>query len=358
MIAPRRTSRQVHVGSVPIGGDAPIAVQSMTKTHIRNTEATLSQIRELADLGCAIVRCAVPTVKDVAAFGAVVRESPVPLVADIHFDCRIALEAIAAGAHKIRINPGNMSDWGALERVATSARERSIPIRLGLNSGSVKHDDADDSRPTWQLLSETALAYASRFASFGFRDIVLSVKASSAAETLAANRDLAPRCDCPLHLGVTAAGPREEALLKSAIGVGALLAEGIGDTIRLSFTGPPGEEVTAAYDLLRAADRLADRPVLVSCPTCGRCSVDLRPLVAAARQRLQTLRVPIRVAIMGCEVNGPGEASDADVGLAAAGGRMVLFRNGKRERTVAVEEALDVLLQAVREIDEQRKADR
>ena len=350
----RRKTRQVLVRDVPLGGGAPVAVQSMTKAPAGDVEGTLKQIREAKDLGCDIIRCAIPTIKAVDAFAEVVRQSPMPVVADIHFDARIALAAIQAGADKVRINPGNMDDWEALQKVLSAARERGVPIRIGVNSGSVRHRDTADSRPMPVALAEAALGYAERFEELGFNDIVLSLKSPDPLDTIAANREAARRSDYPLHLGVTAAGPREQALLKSAIGIGALLADGIGDTIRLSFTGPPRDEVVAGRDLLRAAGLLDDQPVLISCPTCGRCRVDLQQVVEEVKTRLATVDLPIKVAVMGCEVNGPGEAKDADLGIASAGGQFVLFVNGERIRTIAPAQAVDELLSEVRRIAEER----
>ncbi len=345
----RRNTIQVKVGDVIIGAESPISVQTMTKAHPDDVAANLRQIREAAEHGCDIVRMAVPTIKNLQSFGAVVSQSPLPVVADIHFDCRIALGAIKAGAGKIRINPGNMNDWKGLAGVVAAARDSSIPIRIGLNSGSVRHNHPRDSRPVHEVLAEKALEYAARFEDMGFSDIVLSLKSSDVFATIAANRYVAARCNYPLHLGVTAAGPEDESMSRSAIGIGALLADGIGDTIRLSFTGPPVREVIAARNLLRAAGLLRDRPRVISCPTCGRCSVNLQALVQAVRDRIRHVRVPMQVAVMGCEVNGPGEAREADLGIAVAGGRATLFIAGEVQKRLPPEAAVDALVAAVAE---------
>lgn len=340
----RRKSRTVTVGSVPIGGTAPIAIQSMAKAAPDDVAALSAQVQAAADGGCHIMRLAVPNRAALAPFAAVCAQSPLPLVADIHFNAALALGALDAGAAKIRINPGNMSDWGAIAEVVAAAREKGAAIRIGVNSGSVRHKDADPAaRSIGDALTAEVLDYAERIQAMGFRDLVLSLKANDAATTIAANLAVAARTDCPLHLGVTAAGPEEEATLKSAVGIGGLLAQGIGDTIRLSFTGPPAREVAAARDLLRAVGHLRDRVAVISCPTCGRCRVDLQKLVAAVKERLSHIDTYLQVAVMGCEVNGPGEAQAADIGIAAGKGKFALFQGGRRCGTVPEAEALEVL---------------
>jgi len=343
----RRTTRPVQVGNLQLGGSAPVLVQTMTNAPASDLDQTLSQIYEATDAGCDLIRCAVPTVKHVDIFAEIIKKSPIPVVADIHFDCRIALGAIDAGVHKIRINPGNMGDWSAIYPILDKAKNKGIPIRIGLNGGSVKHKNQEDDRPLEQALVEEAMSYVERFEDYGFHDIVLSLKASDAMTTIAVNRKVAELCDYPIHLGVTEAGPEEQALLKSAVGIGALLADGIGDTIRLSFTAPPVREVIAGKKLLRAAGLLKDAPELISCPTCGRCSVDLQKLAQEVSERLTSVRIPIKVAVMGCEVNGPGEAKEADVGIAGAGGQVMLFAHGECLRKVPVEQAVDELMEEI-----------
>ncbi len=345
----RRKARQVCAGSVLIGGDAPVSVQTMTNAPADDVPGTLAQIRAAADAGCALVRCAVPTIREIDAFAAVVAGSPLPVVADIHFDWRIALRALENGAAKIRINPGNMNDWDGLAQVLAAASARGVPIRIGVNGGSVRHKDQADDRPLEQALVEEALGYAQRFEELGFHDIVLSLKVSDALATIRVNRIAAARCDYPLHVGVTEAGVEEDALIKSAIGIGALLADGIGDTIRLSFTGDPVREVLAGRRLLTAAGLLRETPELVSCPTCGRCRCRSLPQIAeAVRAGLQEIHAPLRVAVMGCEVNGPGEAKDADLGIAGTGTGFVLFERGRAVRKLSEAEAVECLLAAVR----------
>lgn len=345
----RRITRQVSVGGVLLGGNAPVPVQTMTNAPAEDVAGTLAQIAAAADAGCDIIRCAVPTLKCADAFAAVVRSSALPVVADIHFDWRIALRAVELGAAKIRINPGNMNDWDGLAQVLAAAKERSVPVRIGVNGGSVRHKDREDARPLEQALVEEALGYAQRFEEMGFHDIVLSLKVSDALATIRVNRIAAARCDYPLHIGVTEAGVEEDALLKSALAIGALLADGIGDTIRLSFTGEPVREVIAGRRLLAAAGLLREVPELISCPTCGRCrSRELPQIAARVREGLQQLRAPLKVAVMGCEVNGPGEAAEADVGIAGTADGFVLFEHGQAVRKLAPDRAVEELLAAVR----------
>ncbi len=356
MLTTRTQTRRVMVGNVPLGGGAPIAIQSMTKAPADDVSGNLAQIRAAADAGCDIMRVAIPTVAQVSAFSEMVKASPLPLVADIHFDWRIALGALEAGAAKLRLNPGNLADWEGLKLVAEAAAERGVPIRIGVNSGSVKHKSGPgDLRPIAQALAEEALGYARRFEELGCHDLVLSLKAPDPLTTIAANRAAAAAGDYPLHLGVTHAGPREESMLKSAIGVGALLADGLGDTIRLSFTGDPVAEVLGAQQLLKAAGLRQEGPTLLSCPTCGRCRTDLVAVVEEVKARLQGITAPLTVAVMGCEVNGPGEAREADVGLAAAGGRFTLFRQGQALRQVERDRAVDELLKEVQALAEAKK---
>jgi len=343
----RRKTRTVQVGKIAIGSEAPIAVQTMTKAPVEDVETTLAQIKSAADAGCDLIRCAVPNVRAAEAFAAVVKRSPLPVVADIHFDARIALAAINAGAHKIRINPGNMADWEALAAVAAAARNAGIAVRLGINSGSLP-STADGDLPG--AMAERALRYAARFEEMGCRALVISLKAADVWETIKANRLIAKHCDLPLHLGVTAAGLEEDALLRSALAIGALLADGIGDTIRLSFTGSPQAEVIAGRRLLRAAGYLRDEARLISCPTCGRCRVDLIALAREVRSRLAEFPPGITVAVMGCEVNGPGEARAADIGIAACGGKIMLFAAGQPLGEVGEDRAIEALLDHARRL--------
>jgi len=353
----RRKSRVVHKGSVPIGGDAPIAVQSMTTTHTDDLGATVAQIHALEALGCEIIRVAVPHRRAAEAIAEIKPRIHIPLIADIHFSHRLALAAIEAGADGIRINPGNLKKKEHVEAVVAKAAEHHIPIRIGVNSGSVRPREqlqvAPDERELVPLMVEQALSYAQWFEGLGFRDIVLSVKASDPLATVEAYRAVAAACDYPLHIGVTAAGPPEVGIIKSAIGLGILLSDGIGDTIRVSLTGPPHPEVTAAYEILAALGLRGRRsPEIISCPTCGRCEIDLVRLVGQVTEALRDAPPWLRVAVMGCVVNGPGEASDADIGVAGGKGFGYIFRRGELIRKVPAEELAAELLAEIRRLDQ------
>ena len=355
MTIARRKARLVHKGSVPIGGDAPIAVQSMTTTHTDDVEATVRQIHELEALGCEIIRVAVPDRAAAEAIAAIRPRIHVPLVADIHFSHRLALAAIEAGADAIRINPGNLKKKEHVEAVVAKAAERRIPIRIGVNSGSVRPRDklqvVEDDRELVPLMVEQALAYAQWFEGLGFRDIVLSVKASDPMATVEAYRAVAAACDYPLHLGVTAAGPPEVGIVKSAVALGILLAEGIGDTVRVSLTGPPHREVEVAWEILTALGlRERRRPEIISCPTCGRCEFDLVGLVRQVAEALRHAPPTLRVAVMGCVVNGPGEARDADIGVAGGKAFGYIFRRGELLRKVPADRLGAELLAEIRKL--------
>ncbi len=333
------------VGPVAVGGGAPVPVQSMTRSASDDVEGALAEIRDAAAAGCAIMRLAVPSPVAATSFAKVAARSPLPLVADTHFDYRTTLAAIDAGAAKVRINPGNMN-LDDLRRVVDRAGERGIPIRIGGNSGSILHRRGPEAvgPPDLPLLmAEEILEWAERMDEMGFRDIVLSVKTNDALGTVRANRILAERSDYPLHLGVTAAGVYEDALLKSAAAIGSLLLDSIGDTIRFSFTGDMVREVEAGVALLRSLGLRRDGVEIVSCPGCGRCRVDLSDLTRAVRDRLSGMTAPLRVAVMGCEVNGPGEAKAADLGIASAGGIIHLFIHGEVVAKVAAEDAVERL---------------
>ena len=341
----RRYSRQVSVGGVLIGGSSAVSVQTMTSKPAGDIDGTIEQIYQAAGEGCDIVRVAIPSLKDVVYFQEVCKISPLPVVGDIHFDARIAVAAIEAGAAKIRINPGNMENWEAINQILDAAKKAGVPIRIGVNGGSVKHKNKDDSRGMEEAVVEEALEYASRFEDYGFSDIVISAKISDALSTIRVNREIAARCDYPLHIGVTEAGVEEDAMLKSAIGIGGLLADGIGDTIRLSFTGEPVREVIAGKRLLRAAGILRDGVEIISCPTCGRCRIsDMAGLAREVKQRLEGIKLPIKVAVMGCEVNGPGEAEGADIGVAGSGSGVLLFAKGEKLGVYSRAEAMDRLM--------------
>ncbi|MEJ5329131.1 MAG: flavodoxin-dependent (E)-4-hydroxy-3-methylbut-2-enyl-diphosphate synthase [Desulfobaccales bacterium] len=344
----RRPSRAIRVGSVQVGGGAPISVQSMTNTDPHDVAATLAQVERLAQAGCDLVRLAVPDREAAAAFAAVKEKSPVPLIADIHFNYRLALAALEAGADCIRINPGNLGGAEKTRVVVRACQERGVPLRLGVNAGSLEADLlARHGGPTAAALVESALRWIEQFEDWGFFDFKISLKSSDVLITVAAYRELAVRVDYPLHLGVTEAGGLIAGTVKSALGIGLLLAEGIGDTLRVSLTRDPVEEVRVGFEILRAL-HLRERGVeLISCPTCGRCQIDLFGLAEEAERRLLNVATPLKVAIMGCVVNGPGEAREADVGIAGGKGVGALFKKGELVRQVPEAELLTVLLREV-----------
>lgn len=353
MAKARRVSRQISIGGISIGGRCPIAVQSMTNTDTLDREATLGQVTALAKAGCDVVRLAVPTLEAASTFSYLKEKGvSVPLVADIHFDYRIALAAISAGADKIRINPGNIGSREKISAVVSACRERGIPIRIGVNSGSLeKHILAKYGAPSAEALAESALYHASLLEEMDFYDTVISVKASSVKTMIEANRILAERTDYPLHLGVTEAGGLRAGMIKSAVGIGSLLADGIGDTIRVSLTADPTSEVPAARDILAALGLDATRRMdVISCPTCGRTRIDLIPLLSEFESRIDVLglrRLPLKVAFMGCAVNGPGEAREADVGIAGGDGEALLFRHGEIVAKYPAERIVDVLIDTI-----------
>ncbi len=347
----RRLSRAVRVGEVIVGGDAPVSVQTMTKTDTADAEATLAQVRSAAAAGAQIVRVAVPAKKALDGFAEVVTGSPVPIVADIHFDYKLAIAAIEHGAAKIRINPGNIGDDSRLGAVLEAAGQAGIAVRLGVNAGSLEKELLEKyAHPTAEALCESALRSVKRAEALGFSDIVISIKASDVPTTVTANRLFAHESDVPLHLGITEAGFGSSGVAKSAVGLGLLLAEGIGDTIRVSLTDDPVEEVRAARAILQSLGMISG-PTLVSCPTCGRCKVDLRAIAEQVQEALQEIDAPIVVAVMGCEVNGPGEAREADIGLACGADYAVIFRHGELIRRVKISEAAEELLAEMRALE-------
>ncbi len=356
MIA-RRKTRKVQVGTVSIGGDSPISVQGMTKTHTENIEATVRQIKELEEEGCEIIRVAVPTKTAARALKKIKAQICLPLVADIHYSPTLALMAIEAGVDKIRINPGNIRQPEAQEKIVLAAKKRNTPIRIGVNSGSVlarkglKVTKPAEEQNLAVLMVELALKAAHFFESLDFGDIVISLKASDPIVTIRAYRLAAMKCDYPFHLGVTAAGPGEEARAKSAIGIGALLAEGIGDTIRVSITGPPQQEVRIAYDILAALGIRRESPEIISCPVCGRCEVDLPKIIGEVKEALAGEKRPLKIAVMGCVVHGPGEAVEADLGIACAKGYWVIFKKGEILRKVSEDDLMSEFLQELRKLN-------
>ena len=339
----------VMIQSLPLGGGNPVLVQSMTNTDTRDTAATLAQIRALAAAGCDLVRVSVYDAACAAAVRALVDGSPVPLVADIHFDHKLAIAAAENGIAKLRLNPGNVGGEANVRAVADCAKAHHIPIRIGVNSGSVEKDIlAKYGGPTAEGLVESALRHAAMLERAGFSDIVLSMKASDVRLTIETYRLAAKRCDYPLHVGVTEAGLPGQGTVKSAIGIGALLADGIGDTIRVSLTGDPLPEAQAAWDILRALDLRRQGAQLIACPTCGRTRIDVAGIAARVEAELRDLTVPLKVAVMGCVVNGPGEAREADVGIAGGDGVGALFVKGQAPRRVEGDLAAILIAEARR----------
>jgi (E)-4-hydroxy-3-methylbut-2-enyl-diphosphate synthase len=347
---PRRKTRQVMVGQVPLGGDAPVILQSMTKAPTTRPEAVLEQIKRCAVGGAQIIRTAIPNHDALDGFQRICEESPLPVVADIHFDYRLAVEAARRGAAKLRINPGNIGGDDRLGPVVEAAAERGLPIRVGVNAGSLeKETAARHGGATAEACCESALRSVERVTRLGFGNLVVSIKASDVPRTVAANRLFAHESDLPLHLGITEAGFGESGTIKSAVGVGILLAEGIGDTLRVSLTDDPAEEVRVGRQILQSLG-LRRGPELVSCPTCGRCRVDLPALAREVAKILEGVEENLVVAVMGCEVNGPGEAREADLGVAAGKGKVALFRRGEILRTVPFEDAAAAIRQELQRL--------
>jgi len=347
----RQKTRQVMVGNVPVGGDAPVAVQSMLNAPAADVEANLRQIEALADAGCEIVRMAIPQRSCLGAFEAVCAASPLPVVADVHFDAQIAIEAARRGAAKLRINPGNIGGWGPTDEVIEAARAAGIPIRVGVNGGSLEKELLDKyGGPTPEAMVESALGHIRLLELYGFENICVSLKASSVPATMGAYRLMAERYDYPLHLGVTEAGTRDIGELKAAAGIGGLLGLGIGDTLRVSLTADPVEEVYAARRILKAVGLRREGPELIACPTCGRTQIDLIPMAERVEELLKGVDKPITVAVMGCVGNGPGEARHADVGIAGGKGEGVLFKHGEIVARVPEEELVPGLMKLIGEL--------
>ena len=342
----RRVSRAISLGGVTVGGGAPVSVQSMTKTDTRNVGATVAQIRELADAGCEIIRCGVPDAEAAAALGAIKRQSPIPVIADIHFDYRLAITAIEAGVDGLRINPGNIGDAERVRQVVLAAKARQVPIRIGVNGGSLP-PEFEPGQPLHRRMVDSAMAQVRLLESLDFDLIKISLKAFDVPETIAAYRLIAGLTDYPLHLGMTEAGTSRTGVIRSAVGIGTLLAEGIGDTIRVSLSAPPVEEVRAGYEILKSLDLRRRGPVLVACPSCARTEVDIVGLADRVAEALERIDKPIKVAVMGCAVNGPGEARDADIGIACGKGQGILFRRGEKLRVVPEAELFTALLKEV-----------
>ncbi|WP_110440443.1 flavodoxin-dependent (E)-4-hydroxy-3-methylbut-2-enyl-diphosphate synthase [Flintibacter sp. KGMB00164] len=337
-------TKQIKVGNVLVGGGAPVSIQSMTNTRTDDVEATLRQIRELAAAGCEIIRVAVPDMAAAKAVGKIKEQCPLPLVVDIHFDYKLALEAIAAGADKVRINPGNIGSEDRVKAVADACRQKNIPIRIGVNGGSLEKPLlAKYGGVCPEAMVESAFGHIKLLNKFDFDDICVSLKSSSVPMTMKAYQIMSQESNYPLHIGVTEAGTVRMGTLKSAVGIGGLLALGIGDTMRVSLSADPVEEVYAARDILKAAGIRKEGAELVSCPTCGRTRIDLISLAGEVEERLKTVDKPITVAVMGCVVNGPGEASAADCGIAGGVGEGLLFKKGQIIKKVPQDQLVDEL---------------
>jgi (E)-4-hydroxy-3-methylbut-2-enyl-diphosphate synthase len=348
---PRRKTRPVAVGHVVVGGGAPIAVQTMTKTDTRDVRATVAQIRRLEKAGAEIVRLAVPDRKAAAALREIRSRVRVPLIADIHFDHRLALAALDAGVDGLRLNPGNIGSAARVREVVRAAAERQAPIRIGVNSGSLDRDIlARAGGATAAAMAESALGHVRLLEDLGFRLIKISLKASDVLRTLEAYRLLAERVDYPFHAGITEAGRLFAGSIKSSAGLALLLSEGLADTVRVSLTAPPEKEVFVAWQILQALGLRSRGATFVSCPTCGRCEVDLMPVAARVEKAVQGLRVPLTVAVMGCTVNGPGEAKEADIGLACGRGSGVIFRKGKLLKRVSAARMADELIAEIEKL--------
>ena len=352
----RRKSRTIAIGQVTIGGENPVAVQSMTNTKTENIPATVDQIHRLTDRGCEIIRCAVPTLEAAQALKEIRKQIAIPLVADIHFDYRLALAALESGVDALRLNPGNIGGRDRVEKVVEAARQRQVPIRIGGNAGSLPKDLLEKyGHPTAEALVEAAWRHIHILEEMDYNNIVISLKAHDVPLTLAAYRLMARECDYPLHVGITEAGTIRSGLIKSAVGIGTLLAEGIGDTIRVSLTGDPLAEIDAGFEILKSLGLRQHGPTLVSCPTCGRTCWSLEKVAKEVEARLAEIPEPITVAVMGCVVNGPGEAREADVGIAGGKGEGLLFRKGQILRKVPEARLVEELFEEIQKITDERK---
>jgi (E)-4-hydroxy-3-methylbut-2-enyl-diphosphate synthase len=349
----RRTSKPLRVGKVTVGGDAPIVVQSMTKTDTRDIPATINQIKELEDCGCEIVRVAIPDREAAESIGAIKRSVSSPLIADIHFDYRLALAALQAGVDGLRLNPGNIGDKEQIARVVAVAKERKVPIRIGVNAGSLPANFQPDTPPAERMVN-TALEQIRLMESFDFDLIKVSLKAFDVPTTIQAYQIIADKIPYPLHLGVTEAGLPRTGAIRSAIGIGILLYQGIGDTVRVSLSAHPCEEVFVAYEILKSLGLRQRGPTLVSCPSCGRAEVDIIALAEEVNKRLEKISKPIKVAVMGCVVNGPGEAKDADVGIACGKGKGAIFKKGEVVGTASEDNLLEALMAEINSLDRRR----
>ena len=341
-------TRQIHVGGIPIGGGAPVVIQSMLNTKTTDVAGSLEQIKQLATAGCQIARLAVPNMEAARGFAEISKESPLPLVADIHFDYKLAIAAAEGGASKIRISPGNIGGEDMVKAVVDVCKDKHIPIRIGVNGGSLEKELLEKyGHPTSEALVESAFGHLELLEKFGFYDTCVSMKSSTVPTMVAACRLFREKCDYPLHIGVTETGPVKQGLMKSAMGIGALLLDGIGDTIRVSLTDDPVKEVYAAKDILKAAGLRKEGVNIISCPTCGRTRIDLIGLVNQVDEALKNCEKPITVAVMGCVVNGPGEAREADIGIAGGDGWGMIFEKGVQVEKLPYDDLLPALLSRI-----------
>jgi len=349
ILAPRRRTRAVSIGGVAVGGGAPVSVQSMTNTKTDDIEATVAQIRRLEETGCEIVRVAVPDTAAVAALPEIAARAAIPVVADIHFDHRLGLAAIEAGVDGIRINPGNIGSRERVEAIVSAAKDRGIPVRIGVNAGSLERDILErDGHPTARGMVESCLRHIELVEGLDLRDVILSLKASDVLMTIEANRLIASECDYPLHLGVTEAGTVLSGAVRSSVGLGVLLADGIGDTIRVSLAGPPEEEVRVGRRILSSLGLRHGGVTVIACPTCGRCQIDVQAVAEEIERETAGVREDLVVAVMGCAVNGPGEAREADLGIAGGGEEAVLFVRGEAVERIAESQMVSRLLGEIR----------
>jgi len=344
----RKNTKVINIGNVKVGGNEPITVQAMTKTDTRNIEETVKQIKSLEKAGCEIIRLAVPDMEAAEALKKIKEESAIPVVADIHFDYRIAMGALQSGVDGLRLNPGNIGERDKIEKVVKEAEAREVPIRIGVNSGSIEKDILKKyGRPTPEAMVESALRHVEIMEELNFYRIKLSLKASNVMDTVEAYRLISSKVDYPLHIGVTEAGSAFAGTVKSSVGLGILLGEGIGDTIRVSLTAPPEEEVMVGYEILKSLSLRTRGVEIISCPTCGRCEADLFSIEKEIREKTSHIDIPIKIAIMGCTVNGPGEAREAHIGIACGKGSGVMFRKGEIYRKIQEGEITGLLLEEI-----------
>lgn len=345
---PRRKTHPVKVGNVFVGGAADIAIQSMTKTDTWNIDATVAQIHELEKAGCHIIRCAVPQEKDARALKHIKEQINIPLVADIHFSFKLALIALESGVDKLRLNPGNIGGREKVQTVVKAAKERGVPIRIGVNSGSLEKELLEKyGKPTPEAIVESAMTHVRILEDLDFHDIIISLKSTELPITLASYKLMSTMVEYPFHIGLTESGLPRTGSIKSAAAMGALLADGIGDTMRISLTTDPVEEIRVAQDILKAFELKKDGVDLIACPTCGRCEIEMIPLTEEIEKRIREIKTPLKVAVMGCVVNGPGEAKEADVGLAGGGGVGLIFRKGQIVKKVPEKDMLEALLEEI-----------